>query len=304
MYLSYSGFKTFQDCRRAYYHQYIAKTVPPKPKNCVHTLYGEAVGKLFERFYRDRLWAAKGSLLSGLLGLVRPTLNRILIRETKKGGIFDWGELGLKPGTRSIDEVEKEVSETIPRGLQSIKYHRLLGVEADAEVVLDVDIDGHKIGGRADFIIKRVQPHNDLVIIDGKGSRWRDKYTNDRQLRWYAMLYWLKNGVIPDQVGFLYWRYEPEESMDWSGVTRDELESLKLAVLEAIEEIELAQKELVSIPDKTNPGMLFSAAPGSNCKLCSYLPVCPEGTRTSSDASREKISEKIEEGLEEGFVTV
>jgi len=297
MYLSYSGFTVYKNCPRAYYYRYIQKLIPSK-SNCVHMLYGDVVGKIFEQFYVDEMWKAD-LILMRLMDLVRPVMTRVTVRETEKGGFFDWNEPNLKPGSRSLDEVEQEIRETIPRGLRSIKYHRLGGIDAEAEVVLDEKVKGHIIGGRADFIMRRVRPHGDLVIVDGKGSRWRDKYTDSRQLRWYAMLYWLRHGVIPDQLGFLYWRFEPEESMDWSGVTKSQLEALLNAILETIQEIESAKKEL----RKGKPNAIFWANPGSSCSLCGYREHCSEGSKALSDNTKAQIVEDRKRGVEEGEIS-
>lgn len=272
MYLSYSGFKTYDECARSYYHNYVAKTPLPKPDNRVHMLYGDAVGKIFETFYAERMWRRPKTLIEDLQKLVHPTIQRVITGEIRKGGVFDFSEKNLKPGTRSIKEIDAEVRSTIPRGVQIIKQHRLLGVGAQAELKLDVEVEGHKIGGRADFVMRRIEPLGDLVIIDGKGSRHRDKYTNHRQLRWYAMQHQLKHGVAPDRTGFLYWRQPPETALDWVTTDLDALKDLKRAVLLRIAEIE----EATAQPD---PMKAFPAMPSGNCHLCSYKEICPEGVK-------------------------
>jgi hypothetical protein len=271
-------------------------------------LYGETVGKLFERFYADQMWDSKVVGLN-LLQMVRSTLTRVMIKESEKGGVFDWGESGLKPGNRSVDEVEVEVKETIPRGLRSIRHHSLISLDAEAEVVLDTVVDGFKIGGRADFVMTRIPPHKDLVIVDGKGSRWRGQYVNERQLRWYAMLYWLRYGVIPDRLGFLYWRYDPAESMDWFETTESELEDLLRAVLSTLKEIERDKEEWVELrlqkesDSSVNPERVFWANTGSHCKLCRYLSLCPEGAKAMSKSTKTKIAKDRIRGVEDGGVS-
>ena len=237
-------------------------------------LYGDTVGKIFEAFYNESIW--KHDTTNTLLSRVPDTLRRVIETEKRKGGVFNWSDPDLKPGTRSLEEVEAEVRETIPRGLRSVRHHRLLGRDAQAEVKLDHTVEGHILGGRADFIMHRTAPRGDLILLDGKGSRWRDKYVNKNQLVWYSMLYRMKHGVLPDCLGFLFWRFEPEESMDWSEVTLAEVESLQRSVLAAIGEIEQAKSELVQL---SAPGVNFMAKPGSDCKLCSYQPLCPESNR-------------------------
>lgn len=302
MYISYSGYNRKLKCDKDYYLGYILKLKPPKPDNRVHMLYGEAVGKIFERFYVDQIWS-NGNVREELHGMVKPTLERIVAKEIEGGGIFNWNETGLKDDTRSLDAVEAEVRATISRGLRAIKHHRLLSRDAKAEVKLDQTIGKHRIGGRADFIMTRLKPHGDLVIVDGKGSRWRHKYVNERQLRWYALLYWIKTGTIPDRLGFLFWRHEPEESMDWFEVTKAELEDLRHAVVTTLDEIESAQKELVQIRDKTNPGSLFLARPSFDCKLCSYLSICQEGQKALSKDTKTEIADSLESGVEDGGVS-
>lgn len=299
MYLSYSGYKLYIECQRAYYHRYIAKTKPAKPDNRVHMLYGDAVGKIFEKFYEDRLWTGP-SVVDSLKSLVEPTVKRIVNYESRRGGVFDWEEPKLKKGTRSLEEVKEEVLETIPRGLRSIKSHRLLGKDAAAEVKLDVDLEGHRIGGRADFIMTRVRPHEDHVIIDGKGSRWRDKYTSERQLRWYAMQHRLKFGAIPDKLAFLFWRFEPEQSMDWFQTSETELDDLQHGVLSAISKIETSAQELVQLGRGANPGPIFIANTGQQCSLCSYIEECPEGKASLSDESKAQRKKDRENGVEDG----
>lgn len=298
MYISYSGYDTLLGCARTYYHRYIAKTKVLKPDNRVHMLYGDTVGKIFQAFYDDGLW--KANTTARMQALVKPTLQKVITNEVHKGGVFDWKELGLKEGTRSVLEVESEVKATITRGLLSVRQHCLLGADAKAEVVLDVMVDGHKLGGRADFIMTRVKPHNDRVIIDGKGSRWRDQYTDHRQLRWYALLHWVKFGTIPDRLGFLYWREEPKTSLDWSTTTAQALNELKAAVLLALESVEQSNRDILR---GANPLKLFPTSPGKNCVRCSYLEVCPDGQRAISDETKKAIAEDRKRGVENGEVS-
>jgi hypothetical protein len=243
-------------------------------------LFGETVGRIFEKFYNDEIMR-QTQVEQKLLSLVSPTLQSIIVRETLKGGIIDWADPDLmKHGPRSLGELDSEIRETIPRGIRSIKTHRLVGNDAKAEVKLDLLIQEHTLAGRADFIMRRVKPHLDLVILDGKGSRWREKYVERDQLVWYSMLYWSQYNIVPDQIGFLFWRYEPNESMEWDKVTIEEMEDLKARALKAISAIEAAGLEI----QKENgvSQVLFKANPSSECKFCSYQPLCPEGSKPRS----------------------
>lgn len=278
MYLSYSGYKTEDACPRDYYHKYIGKTPLAVPENRVHMLYGDVVGKLFELFYSERLWR-HADVLQRMLDRAPLIIEKTVAKETAKGGVFNWKEPKLKPGTRSLDEVRGEILDTIPRGLEIIRTHRLLGRDAAAELKLDTAVERHTLGGRADFVIRRHPPQSDLTITDGKGSRWRDTYVDRRQLKWYAMLYWEKFGVLPDLLGFLYWRSVPENSADWVHFTKDDVASLRDATLQTVGQIEAATRRLpvVGAPSKELLAEIFPARPSRDCVRCNFLAVCDEG---------------------------
>ena len=195
MYLSYSGHKTYKECPRQYWHKYIDKTTLPVPDNRVNTLYGSVVGILFELFYAEKIWTR-----SGVISILESKVDAVLgdtIAKCLRDGAIDWSD--PKANYKSLDALRKDVLSSIPRGVEIIRHHRLLGLDAAAEVKLDRTIEGHVIGGRADFIMRRVRPHDDLVILDGKGSRHRDKYVDPQQLWWYAMLYRDQHGIMPDR---------------------------------------------------------------------------------------------------------
>lgn len=274
VYLSYSGHKTYKDCPRQYWHRYIGKTKLDTPDNRVNALYGSTVGTIFEAFYNERIWMQKG-VQELLEAMVDPTLDGIIRRESETG-VFDWAD--PRANYKSRDTLRREVMKAIPRGIGIVRYHRLLGQPADAEVKLDSLIDGHMIGGRADFIIRRVKPHGDLVILDGKGSRHRDKYVDPQQLWWYAMLHRRKFGHAPDRLGFVYWRQEPENSLDWVAFDEKSLDDLLAGVLDSVQHIEQGKRLLAQ---SENPLPLlpttFPAQPSGKCNLCAYRPVCIDG---------------------------
>ncbi len=303
MYLSYSGHKAYKECPRQYWHRYVGKTKLPTPDNRVNALYGSVVGTLFEDFYTLGLWKQTG--VQGLLeARVDQTIDSIIQRESRDG-VFDWTD--PKANYKSRESMRREVIKSIPRGIGIIRHHRLLGHRADAEVKLDAVIDGHMIGGRADFIIQRVKPHGDLVILDGKGSRHRDKYVDPQQLWWYAALYRRHHTIPPDRLGFIFWRQEPENSLDWVNFDGKSLDDLLAGVLGSIKDIEDGKARLTALKMPVEAPEyaaalreLFPAQMGSKCGLCSYLPVCTEGQ--SYSMKRAAPSEQHDFGIEDvGF---
>lgn len=278
MYISYSGHKTYKECPRQYWHRYIGKTELVAPENKVNSLYGSAVGILFEYFYNDRIWNQQG-VAAALENRVDAVLENLIRNESVKG-MVDWAD--PKANYSSLAALRRDVSATIPRGVAIIRHHRLLGMDAQAEVKLDSLIENHMIGGRADFIMRRIKPHDDLVILDGKGSKHREKYVDPQQLWWYAMLYRHKYSTLPDRLGFVFWRQEPESSMDWVEFDGSSLDGLLSGVLNSIQAIEDGKRQLSQLKDPVEMtsalNELFPTFIGDKCRLCAYQPVCVDGS--------------------------
>jgi hypothetical protein len=273
MYLSYSGYKTYHSCPRSYWHRYVGKTKLAVPDNRVNMLFGSAVGTIFEAFYNDKVWKS-ANVSQALDTLVEPTVQRIMQEEMRRGGMFNWSD--PKANYHSVDSMFDAVRKAVPNGLAIIKLHRLLGPVAEAEMKLDSEVRGHILGGRADFVIERTSPHGDLVILDGKGSKHREKYVDGMQLRWYAMLYRYRFGKVPDRLGFVFWRYPPGKSLDWEPFTPEGLTDLSINAIETIVRIEEGQASLRGEAPSGNGA--FAAVPEKqHCNLCSFMPVCPEG---------------------------
>lgn len=275
MYLSYSGHKKLEVCAKSYWFGYIEKPQLEKPENRVNSIYGSVVGLLFEGFYAARLWT-KPDVTGQIMAMAEETLDKTIERESR-GGVIDFTDKASN--YRSRDALLKDIREAIPRGVAIIRHHRLLGVDAAAEVKLDSDIAGHRIGGRADFIMTRIKPHGDRIILDGKGSRHRDKYVDPWQLKWYAMLWRERHSTLPDALGFVFWRYEPNLAVDWVPYTPADLDELKETVITSANRIEVGKSAIEAAPKERRLDVVrehFPAKPSRECSLCSYRPLCPE----------------------------
>lgn len=291
MYLSYSGYQCAKGCRFKYWNSYINKTVVGAPEDRLGSIYGTVVGRLFEVFYRDALWKAHGAC-AALLSQAETTVDAVLKEEQSPGrnraaGIIVWRE-GLYA---SREDLVADVRAAIPRGLATIKAHRLLGKDAKAEMKLDSDVAGHRIAGRADFVMTRAAPDGDLVIIDGKGSRKRDRYTDEVQLQWYAMLYREKCGRLPDRTAFVYWHFDPPSNVDWRcNCSVTEIDELKAKVVKFMDVLEADSKRVAG---KALPVVRERFAPSAslgNCRFCSYATreICPEGFAVMAKAKAPK----------------
>lgn len=302
MYISYSGHKKWSSCKLSYWHEYINKTVQEGVDDRLGSIYGSSVGVLFEDFYTMKLWTQKEPQ-KALLERVDATVKRVIEDQTKPskgrpGGTLLWK--GDGPGQNPIGmysdlkELIADVKDTIPRGLRTIRRHRLLGLRADAEYKLDFTLNGNVIGGRADFIIERIKPESDLVIVDGKGTKHKDR-VDPKQLIWYAMLYHLHTGKLPDKLAFLFWKFTADDAVDWIGVSESETKELLTEIQESFEEIEKLEKTAPKGSSPKHALGVFTPKPSeSNCRFCPYSVHCPKGAdiqykiKVKAEAAAEK----------------
>lgn len=296
MYISYTGDSQFEACNFAYWNSYINGTVLPTPDDRLGSVFGSVVGNLVEDLYNLELWR-EDQPQGAVMSRVDATIDKILKQETsptkyRKAGILKWKGKAPNGNPRAMyenrEDLTADVRDAVARCFRIIRHERLLGPLAKAEVKLDCDIEGHRIAGRADLIIRRTKPHFDLVLADGKGSRHRETYTDSKQLRWYEMLFREKTGGAPDKLCFVFWRYEPDEAFDWLAPDEEACNQLRDRVLANIRQIETltsiapagvpfreARKVfLPKVQDQADPERAEKA-----CRFCPYATeeICPEG---------------------------
>lgn len=296
MFLSYNGYTNFIGCPFLYWHQYVNHTQPEEPDDRLGSIFGSVLGQLFEEFYRDHLWRDPSTVVAKLYERVERTVDQVITKETTgteytPAGALKWR--GVDDPTKNPqgmyenrDELIADLKDVIPLGVDSIRHHRLLGPRMQVEHKLNYKLgSGHTLSGRADFIIQRVQPQGDLLIVDGKGSRHRDKYANPKQLHWYAMLFnlWsttIRGPRLPDTTAFLFWRSPPSDSLDLVDVTQDCVDELRESAEDTIRLIQKLEKSLPDNPTLEEVRGVFTPIPNEqNCQFCKYSKMCPEGQK-------------------------
>jgi hypothetical protein len=294
MYLSYSGWSTLDNCNFEYWNKYVNLTEVP-PEDRLGSVFGSVTGGLFEVFYEESLWK-EDQPVGALSDRVDAMVAKVLKEETsprkmRPAGVLRWKGKGPGQNPRGMyaspEALAADVRDAVARGIRIIRHHRLIGPIAKAEVKLDQEIDGVCVAGRTDFIIARTDPYRDLVILDGKGSKHRGAYVDENQLRWYDMLFRRKTGHAPDKLGFVYWRYEPEEALDWFDSDSDKCSELLSKVLRDAAMIEAGiekapkgtpfeEARKVFLPRAEDPNAKDKA---SVCRFCPYATeqICPAG---------------------------
>jgi hypothetical protein len=256
-YLSYSGRKWYVICPKMYEFRYILGDISRSdPKS---SLFGTAIGKVFEWFYERHLWLEPDPLAAALA----------LTDESIEFAITDkcWdrtSDLSYESVLRS------ELHEFIPAGFEAIRSHRLLTTDSRAEVNLKILLRSPEfdfpiiLGGRADFIHR---DGNETWIIDGKGSRHREKFVDSEQLIWYATQYFIRYHKVPSRLGFLYYRF-PRDPIQWISYDANAIRnSVHLTFV---------------IADRIKR-QVFQATPSGHCHGCDHLRQCDEGQQYTLD---------------------
>lgn len=254
MYLSYSGRKSYKTCPKQYEHRYVLKTVAvDDPRS---SLFGSIIGKLFEWFYEKKFWAAPDPT-KACLDAVEDAIDLVYGEEN-----FTRAQ---DPGFTNL--LRQELLTYVPAGVDTIRKHGFLSVSSRAEEDLSVVYTSQKhdlslkMGGRCDFVHGRDKL--DIWILDGKGSKHREKYVDAEQLIWYASQHYLKYHVAPTRLGFIFWKF-PQDPVKWIDYTSDDIRKLVQDTFDVAKKIQLK---------------VFGATPSGECHRCDYRESCDDGKK-------------------------
>lgn len=247
--LSYSAYKNYKECPLRYLKQNVEREKPKVPKDEYNVVYGSVVQKVFENFYNDQIWR-KGKMARDVLVDSVPSIFQNLI---SKRNIF-WDKHGDEEGKQ---ELLHDCVESVRVNVDVIKEHKLIGPFAKSEVNTYCYLNSQdQIGGRIDFVIKK---ENQVLLLDGKGSKYRDRYLDKTQLHWYALSYYILHRRMPDSLWFWLYRF-PEDPLIEIEFDTALLKNLKNEILETILNIKKRQ---------------FKPTPSSkSCKFCPYSGEC------------------------------
>jgi len=254
LYLSYSGRKSYLMCPRHYHFRYILKD--PTRGDPRGSIFGSAIGMVFQWFYDRKLWAEPDPI-SACLAVVDEAMMNVFQNEK-----FDpeWD-----PGFLHV--TRQSMLQFIPPGVETIKKLGLLTVNSRAEVDLTVlywnDKYGMsiKVGGRCDFV--HSPDMRDVWIIDGKASKHRERYVDSEQLIWYAVQHYIKYHVAPSRLGFVFWSF-PDDPVKWIAYDSQAMRASLDATFDVGKKILLKS---------------FDATPSGECHRCDYKDKCEDGRK-------------------------
>ena len=260
----------------------VGRSKPEPVKKSRHSaVMGIVIQRVVEDLYNLELWKYPVGLLKRLDEMVEKEFHYEISRN-----FIDWR---FSPSKTELLQVCKA---GVFGFLQTMKANKLLGQYAKAEVDLIGWIDKYNpVGGRADLIIRR--DDDGVMILDGKNSQQKGKYTNPDQLRWYAMCYYLCYSQIPDKLGFIYYRFpydseKGESGVDWVTFTKEDLQGLARRAVDARKGMD--KEKFLPTPSP------------SVCKFCDYETVCDARQGQKKENARRPRNEMDVLDGADGFV--
>lgn len=275
--LSWSGFATYEKCPKTYRLSRVDKAEPPEPESKHNAVVGWVTQRVYEDFYNDELWRCGSETSEKLLERLPKYFYEYLDQNH-----VDFDHIRCKDTPLEMLETCREL---IPDILEGIKREKLLGPYARSEIALRAQLQGNYfLYGKVDFIIRNTS--NQILLLDGKASRHREKYVDVRQLFFYALIFKLVHGRFPDKLGIYYYRFatDPEKAFDWYEPDLAKIQELREDLLVAFTDIQKRR---------------FGATPGADaCRFCPWENVCEERQKELSIKREKRRWNRAERGEE------
>lgn len=244
-----------------------------------HAAMGKAIQVVLEKFYNQERWKdpnLRGERLRDWLTSYAKHELQVALNDST---YIDWKK------APSIPEMERICVDGVVGYLSTMKAHRLLGSYAQSEVKVLGFVDEYTpIGGYIDFIIRRKgeDGKEEVLILDGKNSKHKSKYLSPDQLKFYAIAFKLSWDVLPDRLGWIWYRY-PHGMVNDDGSVETGLEWIEFDV----EDLRSLAADIVEVR-KGMENHKFDPTPSpKTCRFCDYEPVC-EARRVQREANAAK----------------
>lgn len=273
--MSYSSYKTYRECPKRYRLYKVDKVDPPEKDSKHFAITGSVVQRVYEDFYNLELWRKGSQVSEHLLELTDKYFDEYLSKE-----YVNFDDVTCR---FTMQDVLAECREMVPRILQGIKTHGLLGPYAQSEIALRAHLTKNFfLFGRVDFVIRKAD--GTVLLLDGKATKKHLAGVDEEQLLYYALAFKIIYGKLPDKVGFFFYKFadDPEKAISWIDITPEKLGKLQTQVLDVFTAIQRKQ---------------FKATPsGSACKYCPWEIICEERQAELSKKRAKRRWKDIEAG--------
>lgn len=221
MKISYSDYRTYLDCPRLY--RYRKDKVPtPQKESRYFALYGLLVELFFKKYTNEVARSGRNLTDDNVREVLKELWKYIL-----DTNYVVWGDPWVKAGS---DEIFETAYQDVIDNLRKFTFWK----DARSEVSFNIHLkkSGDILTCRMDFV---VEPEGGPVeILDGKGKMKIDTDADVEQLYFYALVYLLNKGRLPNKIGFLYYKFKLIKYIDFDQETimnfRDKLAIVKQSV--------------------------------------------------------------------------
>lgn len=278
--VSYHTYEVLKNCRYRYKLQMIDKLPSPRFDDNRKAIFGFVVQRLFERFYVEEWYRlgrnATQKLYNELPGVMREQIS-------KHPCIWEHRS--------EIEILEKDCQDAIPKFIKVVREMGFIGERNQSEVLLEYPISQQfMLTGRADFLIAK---SSDLFLLDGKGTKYGDKYLDEEQLLYYGVIMRQLKMRVPTKVGFWMWR---DSEVKWIDFSDARLEELYTKVKEKLFQIQ--KQDFAANP--CTQSCRFCPYQGGTCQFYSEWHRGNQRARASKRPSVE-LPEANEDGLLENL---
>lgn len=268
--------KSYTDCPRKYKFE-ADRVEPPKKDNRYYAVRGSVMQKFFELYSNGHY----PSHLELTFEPVRRYLKPFYDRELSYNHV-DWKDIMSK---RSRDGLLDEISEVIEQNLLKLDIYST-GMRSEMKYTVTLK-NGDELVGKVDF--EKTYPDGTVALLDGKSTGTVGKNIELDQLLFYAWLYRVKEGKLPDKLGFIYYQMC---LLDWKRFDEVDVVGAVKRILGSLEAAKTAKD--------------FPPTPSAKaCKYCSYMGLCKEGQESKESRKRgprDAGLESLFEAGEDGFL--
>jgi CRISPR/Cas system-associated exonuclease Cas4 (RecB family) len=255
IWLSYSAYSQYNKCGKQYDYDRVSEVEPPTRDSRHNAIVGSVVQSTFEDFYNEKLWEKSSDVADILTDRAERHFQDFM-----DNNYINFNDFTSRYESKA--DPLQEIYDIIPKTIEGIKREKLLGPYARSEKEMKVPFDDDFLYGYVDFIIRK--PNDEILLLDGKSSRHREKNVSVEQLYFYTLMFYKEYRTLPDKLGFFYYRFadDPDQTFDWIEVDKYKLMELKNDIKNVLDGIH--SKEFEANPDP------------SHCKWCQWSSICDE----------------------------
>jgi CRISPR/Cas system-associated exonuclease Cas4 (RecB family) len=273
--ISYHAWKDFRECPKKYFLKNRKKQPPAVPRNDYHALYGKLTEKFFQLFCNT--WRYKTPYM--FPDDIRAKL-KVIYEGVLNSSVVNWN---VPYAENTQEDIFNQSFADICAIMDSQSQNYFLGTRSEISIEINVK-DGACINGRIDFVHKDAL-NQAITIFDGKGTNNIGKNIEDQQVIFYALLYFLHFKIMPEQLGFFYYRFNTFKPV---AISFDLLNEFRA-------KLSLDIKKMINNPS-------FQATPSPKaCKYCDYRTVCRE---CLEDQAKRKRGSKLDIPDQDGIVNI